>query len=136
MYRIALKLPNGHKLCMISIMAIEYTNLYTPMPSKIFPNWYFWFENTPSGNPGPTTCIWNMSIVQIPGISSVANEEFERFWRLNNPLDFIVSRLGAEQEENLGGHLSKLNSRTEFIFFYLLHECFHFFRQNKSLKCL
>jgi hypothetical protein len=21
--------------------------------SKIYPNWYFWFENIPSGNPGP-----------------------------------------------------------------------------------
>jgi hypothetical protein len=20
-------------------------------PSKSYPNWYFWFENTPSGNP-------------------------------------------------------------------------------------
>jgi hypothetical protein len=20
-------------------------------PSKIYPNWYFWFENKPSGNP-------------------------------------------------------------------------------------
>jgi hypothetical protein len=21
-------------------------------PSKVYPNWYFWFENKPSGNPG------------------------------------------------------------------------------------
>jgi hypothetical protein len=37
------KIPNGH-------------NIYTPtsfiaIPSKIYPNWNFWFENKPSGNP-------------------------------------------------------------------------------------
>jgi hypothetical protein len=26
--------------------------LSNPSPSKIYPNWDFWFENKPSGNPG------------------------------------------------------------------------------------
>jgi hypothetical protein len=29
-------------------MAIKYT---IARPSKIYPNWDFWFENIPSGNP-------------------------------------------------------------------------------------
>jgi hypothetical protein len=33
--------PNKHKVYQI---VIKY-------PSKIYPNWYFWFENKPSGNP-------------------------------------------------------------------------------------
>jgi hypothetical protein len=27
------------------------TTFSIPRPSKIYPNWYFWFENIPSGNP-------------------------------------------------------------------------------------
>jgi hypothetical protein len=48
-------IPNGHK---ISQMSVKYSkwpyNISTfshPRPSKICPNWYFWFENEPSGNP-------------------------------------------------------------------------------------
>jgi hypothetical protein len=36
-------------------MAIKYVGISTlsiPRPSKIYPNWYFWHENIPSGNPG------------------------------------------------------------------------------------
>jgi hypothetical protein len=32
-------------------MDIEYTNLFHSQPSKIYPNWSFWFENIPPGNP-------------------------------------------------------------------------------------
>jgi hypothetical protein len=34
--------------------------------SKIYPNWYFWFENMPSGNPGAnlTTLSYNASVVK------------------------------------------------------------------------
>jgi hypothetical protein len=32
-------IPNGHKIYIIA------------RPSKIYPNWDFWFENMPSGNP-------------------------------------------------------------------------------------
>jgi hypothetical protein len=29
----------------------------TARPSKIYPNWDFWFENIPSGNPGPMELV-------------------------------------------------------------------------------
>jgi hypothetical protein len=37
-------IPNEHKIHMST-----FSNL---RPSKFFPNWDFWFENKPSGNPG------------------------------------------------------------------------------------
>jgi hypothetical protein len=33
-------------------MAIKYINFCNLRPPKIYPNWDFWFENKPSGNPG------------------------------------------------------------------------------------
>jgi hypothetical protein len=48
--------PNCHK---ISPMSAKYSkrpqNIFTfsnQRPSKIYPNWDFWFQNKPSGNPG------------------------------------------------------------------------------------
>jgi hypothetical protein len=35
---------------------MKYTYIYTPMLSNIKPNWDFWHENKPSGNPAP--CRW------------------------------------------------------------------------------
>jgi hypothetical protein len=33
-------------------MAIKFSNLFNiPWPSKIYPNWHFWYENISSGNP-------------------------------------------------------------------------------------
>jgi hypothetical protein len=32
-------------------MAVKYTGITGPMPSKIYPNWDLWFENMPSINP-------------------------------------------------------------------------------------
>jgi hypothetical protein len=32
-------------------MVIKYTKIFHTRPSKIYPNWDFWFENKPSGNP-------------------------------------------------------------------------------------
>jgi hypothetical protein len=50
---IATKLLNGRKMyqmaAVCSKMAKEYFSI--PWPSKIYPNWDFWFENKPSGNP-------------------------------------------------------------------------------------
>jgi hypothetical protein len=35
-------------------MTISYTSIFNYIrPSKIYPNWDSWFENKPSGNPGP-----------------------------------------------------------------------------------
>jgi hypothetical protein len=46
-------------------MAIKYINIFLNLrPSKIYPNWNFWFENKPSGNPDhdrPTLEICNSS---------------------------------------------------------------------------
>jgi hypothetical protein len=39
-------IPNDRK---IDQMAIKYTNI--ARPSKIYPNWDFWLQNMPSGNP-------------------------------------------------------------------------------------
>jgi hypothetical protein len=36
-------MPNGHKI---------YQHRPFSRPSKIYQNWDFWLENTPSGNPG------------------------------------------------------------------------------------
>jgi hypothetical protein len=38
-------MPNGHKIFQ---MIINITTLSIPRPSKIYPNWDFWFENMPS----------------------------------------------------------------------------------------
>jgi hypothetical protein len=31
-------------------MTLKHSNIFT-WPSKFYPNWDFWFENIPSGNP-------------------------------------------------------------------------------------
>jgi hypothetical protein len=41
-------------------------------PSKIFPNWYFWFENISSGNPGVTEALKTISL----NAKSSEKEEF------------------------------------------------------------
>jgi uncharacterized protein (DUF2249 family) len=54
-YQIATKLPNGHKIYQMSRVYSKcpqnISNFSIPRPSNIYPNWYFWFENLPSGNP-------------------------------------------------------------------------------------
>jgi hypothetical protein len=44
-------IPNGRKI-------YPFFNL---MPSKIYPNWEFWFENKPSGNPGKKVTMFSSS---------------------------------------------------------------------------
>jgi hypothetical protein len=48
-YQITAKLPLGHKIYQ---MTVKFSKL--PTFSQIYPNWYFWFENKPSGNPTPS----------------------------------------------------------------------------------
>jgi hypothetical protein len=47
----------GPKISQRSVKCSQWpSNISTfshPRPSKIYPNWDFWFENKPSGNPGP-----------------------------------------------------------------------------------
>jgi hypothetical protein len=35
-------------------------------PSKIYPNWYFWFENKPSGNPDPESLFREIAAFRSP----------------------------------------------------------------------
>jgi hypothetical protein len=56
LYQIVPKLPNGHKMYQIGSRNIfqrarEYTNLFHSKALQYNPNWNFWFENVPSGNP-------------------------------------------------------------------------------------
>jgi hypothetical protein len=34
-----------------SKLSLNITTFSIPRPPKFYPNWYFWFENKPSGNP-------------------------------------------------------------------------------------
>jgi hypothetical protein len=48
-------IPNGHKIFSIAVKwskIIPRFSIARPDPSKFTQNWYFWFENQPSGNPG------------------------------------------------------------------------------------
>jgi hypothetical protein len=49
-------IPNGHKIYEMAVhktdqLAFKFTNIFHLGHSKIYPNYDFWFENTPSGNP-------------------------------------------------------------------------------------
>jgi hypothetical protein len=45
----AQNIPNGGKIFQIGLNCTNIFNLKAP---KIYPNWDFWFQNIPSGNPG------------------------------------------------------------------------------------
>jgi hypothetical protein len=49
------KLPNSHNIYEMAVIYFKWPhNVPTfsiPRPSKIDPNWDFWYENMPSGNP-------------------------------------------------------------------------------------
>jgi hypothetical protein len=58
-YQNGKNVPNAHKIYQIAINYTEKPKWPQNMPAssisrpfKIYPNWYFWFENMPSGNPG------------------------------------------------------------------------------------
>jgi hypothetical protein len=44
--------PNNHKMYKMAVCMYNIPPSSIARPSKIYPNWYFWFENMPSGNPG------------------------------------------------------------------------------------
>jgi hypothetical protein len=50
-------IPNGHKIFPIDQIVIKYTKIFLARPSKIYPNWDFWCENKPSGNPALQECF-------------------------------------------------------------------------------
>jgi hypothetical protein len=39
-------IPNGHKLYQMAIKYVKVPTFCIPRPSKIYQNWYFWFENS------------------------------------------------------------------------------------------
>jgi hypothetical protein len=47
------KVPLNYQMaaCKIFHMTTKYNNVSILKPSKIYPNWDFWFENKPSGSP-------------------------------------------------------------------------------------
>jgi hypothetical protein len=72
------------------------TTFSIPRPSKFYPNWYFWFENKPSGNPahylrfGNKTVTWTFLTMLIINteqnkiIFSPQGSPTRYFWRLDN----------------------------------------------------
>jgi hypothetical protein len=55
MYQMNANVPNGHKISQISIKCYRWaqnkSTFFNIRHSKISPNWDFWLENKPSGNP-------------------------------------------------------------------------------------
>jgi hypothetical protein len=47
-------ISNGRK---IDQVLIKIPRFYNARPTKIYPNWNFWFENKPSGNPGVRVAV-------------------------------------------------------------------------------
>jgi hypothetical protein len=54
-YQITTTLPNCHKIYQMTVAYFKWPKNIPAFsilrPSKIYPNWDFWFENKPSGNP-------------------------------------------------------------------------------------
>jgi hypothetical protein len=46
-------IPNGRKIYQMAIKYAPYSII--ARPSKIYPNWEFWFETIPPGNPASDT---------------------------------------------------------------------------------
>jgi hypothetical protein len=44
-------IPNGHNIYIPTKWSWNLPTSFITKPSKIYPNWDFWFENMPSGNP-------------------------------------------------------------------------------------
>jgi hypothetical protein len=46
-------IPNYYKLYQMAVKYLKNIKTFSiPRPSKMYPNWDFWSENKPSGNPG------------------------------------------------------------------------------------
>jgi hypothetical protein len=63
----AIKRPKGHLICQ---------HIPSQRPPKIYPNWYLWFENKPSGNPGEIRDVicpvpqWHNCLVLLRNVGS------------------------------------------------------------------
>jgi hypothetical protein len=68
-------MPNDRKIFQ---MTINRPALSIQRPSQIYPNLDFWFENKPSGNPGPDSKIlrrWKSPIKLIRKMFEIVNNE-------------------------------------------------------------
>jgi hypothetical protein len=88
--RLPQNIPNGHKIFPIAVkyvdqMVIKYTKIFH---SKIYPNWDFWFENLPSGNPGPE--IGENTTINLKEIHNVhrvtVSRSLNQFWPNLEPI--------------------------------------------------
>jgi hypothetical protein len=78
-----------------------------PRPSRIYPNWHFWFENKPSGNPGIQGCFRNLTRAPIfryaHAIQTMVHITQQRQiipWLMNDAL-FRLSGFQKEHDESL-----------------------------------
>jgi hypothetical protein len=62
-------LSNGHNIFQICVKYVGIPTFSILRPSKIYPNWDFWFENIPSGNPA-FDVLDTMTILKISGLRS------------------------------------------------------------------
>jgi hypothetical protein len=63
-------IPNDQQIYQMAIKHPKRPTSSIARPSKIYPNWNFWFENAPSGNPGVNELIiifWCLSSEQDLG---------------------------------------------------------------------
>jgi hypothetical protein len=76
-------LPNGHKIYQMTVKYFKWLlnipALSILRPSEIYPNWYFWFENVPSGNPGQ-----NHSWILVLGQVATLNIGWSKFFHLSS----------------------------------------------------
>jgi hypothetical protein len=82
-------IPNGRK---IDQMAIKYTNIFHCKTLQNLKTWDFWFENMPSGNPGPKVIFLafrsglSAPVCSRQGCQMVyfqtKNPFFGKFWRV------------------------------------------------------
>jgi hypothetical protein len=76
-------------------MVTKFNNTFYARPSKFYQNWYFWFENKPSGNPDVPTVPLRPA---FDGGNANAKKIFE-YEIKSDPLFFVAVRsLSSEQD--------------------------------------
>jgi hypothetical protein len=63
--------PNDHKICIPTFSIVGLT--------KTYPNWYFWFENIPSGNPALLLIECKIEHIKLAPQSNVERLNVKRF---------------------------------------------------------
>jgi hypothetical protein len=67
-------------------MAIKYIDIFHLRPSKICPNWYFWFEKKPFGNPAMDPCA---NALYECWVCSAIQDKVERFRERRRSTNFV-----------------------------------------------